>query len=44
MENIKIFACSKSAENFTKEICDCLDLPMGKIESIKFKNDKIIHK
>jgi len=39
MENIKIFACSKSAENFTKEICDCLDLPMGKIESIKFKND-----
>lgn len=39
MENIKIFACSKSAENFTKEICDCLDLPMGKINSIKFKND-----
>jgi len=39
MENIKIFACSKSAENFTKEICDCLELPMGKIESIKFKND-----
>lgn len=38
MENIKIFAC-KSAENFTKEICDCLDLPMGKINSIKFKND-----
>lgn len=38
MENIKIFAC-KSAEKFTKEICDCLDLPMGKINSIKFKND-----
>lgn len=38
MENIKIFAC-KSAEDFTKEICDCLDLPMGKINSIKFKND-----
>lgn len=38
MENIKIFAC-KSAENFTKEICDCLDLPMGQINSIKFKND-----
>lgn len=38
MENIKIFAC-KSAEDFTKEICDCLELPMGKINSIKFKND-----
>lgn len=38
MENIKIFAC-KSAENFTKEICDTLDLPMGKISSFKFKND-----
>lgn len=39
MENIKIFTCSKSAESFTKEICDCLDLPMGQINSIKFKND-----
>ena len=39
MENIKIFACSKSAEKFTKEICDCLELPMGEISSIKFKND-----
>lgn len=38
MENIKIFAC-KTAESFTKEICDCLELPMGKINSIKFKND-----
>lgn len=38
MENIKIFAC-KSAENFTKEICDCLNLPLGQINSIKFKND-----
>ena len=39
MENIKIFSCSKSADNFTKEICDCLDLPMGEINSMKFKND-----
>ena len=39
MENIKIFSCSKSADNFTKEICNCLDLPMGKINSMKFKND-----
>lgn len=38
MENIKIFAC-KSAENFTKEMCDCLGLEMGKINSMKFKND-----
>ena len=38
MNNIKIFAC-KSAENFTKEICDCLGLQMGKINSMKFKND-----
>ncbi len=38
MENIKIFAC-KSAENFTKEICDYLNLPMGQIDILKFKND-----
>ncbi len=38
MENIKIFAC-KSAENFTKEICDYLKLPMGKMDIMKFKND-----
>lgn len=38
MENIKIFAC-KTAENFTKEMCDCLEIPVGKINSMKFKND-----
>ena len=38
MNKIKVFACN-SAENFTKEICDCLKLPMGKIDSFKFKND-----
>jgi ribose-phosphate pyrophosphokinase len=38
MENIKIFACP-TAEKFTKDICDCLNLPVGKINSIKFKND-----
>ena len=38
MENIKIFAC-KSAEGFTKEICDYLGIEMGKIDSYKFKND-----
>lgn len=40
MENIKIFAC-RSAENFTKEICDYLKLPMGEMEILKFKNDNI---
>ena len=39
MEKIKIFACSEASENFTKEICDYLKLPMGKIERMKFKND-----
>lgn len=39
MENIKIFACSKEAEGFTKEICESLSLPLGKMETMKFKND-----
>lgn len=38
MNSIKIFACP-TAENFTKEICETLDLPMGKVESYKFAND-----
>ncbi len=38
MNKIKIFAC-KSAEKFTKEVCDCLGLPMGEKDSFKFKND-----
>lgn len=38
MENIKIFAC-QSAEPFTKEICNHLKIEMGKINTIKFKND-----
>ena len=39
MEKIKIFACSEASESFTKEVCDYLKLPMGKIERMKFKND-----
>ena len=39
MENIKVFACSKESEGFTKEICESLNLPLGKIETMKFKND-----
>ncbi len=38
MKDIKIFACP-TAEKFTEEICESLDLPMGKIESYKFAND-----
>ena len=38
MNNIKIFACP-TAEEFTKEICDCLGLEMGKIKHQKFSND-----
>lgn len=38
MKDIKIFACP-SAENFTKEICEFLNVPMGKINFMKFKND-----
>lgn len=38
MKNIKIFAC-QTAEKFTQEICDCLGIERGKINSIKFKND-----
>lgn len=38
MENIKIFAC-KTAEKFTKQVCECLGLEVGKIDSFKFKND-----
>ena len=39
MEKIKIFACSEASEAFTKEVCDYLKLPIGKIERMKFKND-----
>lgn len=38
MKDIKIFACN-SAEEFTKEICDTLGLPLGKKDSFKFAND-----
>lgn len=38
MKDIKIFACN-SAEEFTKEICDTLGLPLGQKDSFKFAND-----
>ena len=38
MKNIKIFTCP-TAENFTKEICQELNLEIGKIKYLKFSND-----
>lgn len=38
MKNIAVFACN-TAEEFAKEICDCLKIPMGQIDSFKFAND-----
>lgn len=39
MKDVKIFAASESAEKFTQEICDYLNIDMGKVNSLKFKND-----
>lgn len=39
MNNIKIFACSNSANHFANNVCKYLDLSLGKLSSIKFKND-----
>lgn len=39
MENVKVFACSNSAEEFTDKICSNLGLEKGKINRMKFKND-----
>ena len=39
MENLKVFACSDSAEKFTEEVCDYLKIDKGTIKRMKFKND-----
>ena len=39
MDNLKIFACSESAEQFTNEICNYLKIERGKMTTTKFKND-----
>lgn len=39
MERIKIFSASESANEFTREVCEYLELEQGKLESYKFKND-----
>ena len=38
MKNIKLFACP-TAEDFTKEMCGYLKIPLGKAEYQKFSND-----
>ena len=38
MKDLKIFAC-QSAERITEDICKFLHIPVGKMETIKFKND-----
>ena len=42
MKKIKIFACP-SSEEFTKEVCDILHLPLGQMDCFKFKNDNMLH-
>lgn len=39
MKDVAIFAASESAEKFTKEICNYLNLEMGKVNRQKFQND-----
>lgn len=39
MENVKVFACSDSVEEFTEKICSSLGIVKGKINRMKFKND-----
>ena len=39
MENLKVFACSDSAEKFTEEVCNYLKIEKGSIKRMKFKND-----
>ena len=39
MNDLKVFSCSESAEKFTDEICNYLNVEKGKIQRMKFKND-----
>ena len=39
MDDIQVFACSDSAERFTDEVCEYLNIKKGKINRLKFKND-----
>ena len=40
MENMKVFSCSESAEKFTEEVCSYLNIEIGKVKRIKYKNEK----
>ena len=39
MDKLKVFSCSESAEKFTDEICEYLNIEKGKRKLMKFKND-----
>lgn len=39
MNNLKVFSCSDSAEKFTDEVCNYLQIDKGNIKRMKFKND-----
>ena len=39
MDNLKIFSCSDSAEEFTEAVCKYLQIEKGQINRMKFKND-----
>ena len=39
MDDIQVFACSDSAEKFTNEVCEYLNIKKGEINRQKFKND-----
>ena len=39
MKDVKVFACSDSADGFTDKICWNLGIEKGKINRMKFKND-----
>lgn len=39
MENLKVFSCSTSADEFTENVCKRLEIKPGLISRMKFKND-----
>ena len=39
MDKLKVFSCSESAEKFTDEICEYLNIEKGKRKLMKFMND-----
>lgn len=39
MENLKVFSCSDSAEQFTQEVCNYLKIQKGQVARKKFMND-----